>query len=771
MPLDYLATAAFGLEAVVARELKSLGYAASTPQPGKVAFAGGVEAIARSNLWLRAAERVVIVVASFEAEDFGQLFDGAAAADWARWVPPDGEFPVRGRSHRSQLSSVPACQRIVKKAVVESLRAAHRVEQLPETGPAFGVEVALLDNRATLTLDTTGDGLHKRGYRPVVGAAPLRETLAAGILQLSYWRAGRPLLDPFCGTGTIPIEAALLGRNLAPGINRTFAAESWQAVPAEAWRVAREEARDLVRPPLEERLLATDVDADALKLARRAAEAAGVAEDIHFQQRAFADTLSRREHGCLFANPPYGERIGDPREVERLYQSFPDVLRRLPTWSHYVLTAWPDFEPIVGQRAARRRKLYNGRIACTLYQYHGPRPGGASQAPAPPKETGEELLGSGSAGGETAAAPATPVPAFGGLRPEAARQAEEFANRLRKNARHLRRWPAKRGVTCYRLYDRDIPEVPLAVDRYQDQAGGLWLHLAEYERPHDRTPAQHADWLDELTTVATRVLETPRQQTFLKHRARQRGTGQYHKFGDAHAKIVVEEAGLRFRVNLSDYLDTGLFLDHRQTRSMVRDDVAKRRVAHGDPANEGAPSNGMADGNAAGKRVLNLFAYTGSFSVYAAAGGAASTTTVDLSPTYLAWAEDNLRLNGFTGPEHELIQADSRALVESLPVEPLFDLAVIDPPTFSNTKRGGRPAGDGGVADWDIQQHAAPLLNQVARRLTPGGVIYFSTNSRRFKLDESQLESLTPREISRQTVPEDFRNRRVHRCWRMAAVR
>ena len=722
MPFDLVATAAFGLEAVVARELKALGYEAKPTQPGKIEFAGDASAIARSNLWLRSAERVVIRLASFEAGDFDQVFEGAKAIDWADIIPPDAAIHVRGRSHKSQLSSVPACQRTVKKAIVDSLLRAHGVGELPETGDVYGVEVALLKDQATLTLDTTGQGLHKRGYRPVVGAAPIRETLAAGILQLSYWRAGRPFIDPFCGTGTIAIEAALLGRVAAPGLQREFAAEAWGCLAASAWEQAREEARDVRQPSLDERLLATDIDGDALRIARRAAEAAGVADDIHFQQRDFADTLSKREHGCLFANPPYAERIGAGREVEQLYRSFPNVLRRLKTWSHYVLTAWPDFEQLLGQPADRRRKLYNGRIACTLYQYQGPKPGQSKQTDDRDDEAGD-----------------APRAAFGGLRPEATRQAEEFGNRLRKNARHLRRWPAKRGVTCFRLYDRDIPEVPLAIDRYEDEAGELWLHVAEYERPHDRTPAEHADWLDHLSGVAAKVLEVDRRRIFVKHRARQRGAEQYQKVGDASQTIVVREADLRFQVNLSDYLDTGLFLDHRVTRGMVRDD-------------------------AAGKRVLNLFAYTGSFSVYAAAGGAAETTTVDLSPNYLNWARSNFELNGLTGDQHEFVQADSREFVESLPAEPRFDLAVVDPPTFSNSKRGG--AGRE-VGDWDVQQHSAGLLNAVAARLSPGGVIYFSTNSRRFKLDESALAGVSAREISRKTVPEDFRNQRIHRCWRL----
>lgn len=325
--------------------------------------------------------------------------------------------------------------------------------------------------------------------------------------------------------------------------------------------------------------------------------------------------------------------------------------------------------------------------------------------------------------------PPTPPPAFGGLRPEAERQLAEFGNRLAKQARHLRKWPTKRGITCYRLYDRDMPEAPFAIDRYEDS-----IHIAEYDRPHERTPAEHADWLDAMLGVVAKVLETPRAQIFLKYRQRQRGADQYDRVGEESVVRTVQEAGLKFKVNLSDYIDTGLFLDHRQTRGMVRD-------------------------AARGKRFLNLFAYTGSFTVYAAAGGAIETTTVDLSANYLNWAAENLQLNGINGTHHKFRQEDGREFVAALPRVPLYDLAVVDPPTFSNSKRID--------FDWDVQQHSALLLKDLALRMAPGGVVYFSTNFRRFKLDEPMLATYNVREISKQTVPEDFRNERIHRCWRL----
>jgi len=713
--LQLVATAAFGLEAVVVRELERLGYEPRVARPGRIEFKGDVSAICRTNLWLRSADRVLVQLAKFPAEDFDILFDTVRELPWEEWIAPTAAIPVRGRSQKSQLTSVPACQRTVKKAIVERLTAKLGVGTLPETGPPTPVEVALLENEATLSVDTSGDGLHRRGYRTLVGPAQLRETLAAGLVQLSYWRPGRPLVDPFCGTATLVIEAVLLGRNLAPGRHREFAAEHWPATIGDAWQIARVEADDLALPQLEERPIGTDIDAEALKLARYHAEQAGVAEDIHFQQRAYADLQSSREYGCTIMNPPYGLRLGEDAEIEALYRSLPGVLRRLKTWSHFILSARDDMEQLVGQPADRRRKLFNGQIACTYFQFHGPRPPRERELEAIHKSSNQKS--------------APPPPAFGGLKSEASRQAEEFANRLRKRARHLRRWPSKRGITCYRLYERDIPEVPLVVDRYEDA-----LHIAEFERPHERTAAQHADWLDHMLHTAGEVLETPRDLVFLKHRERQQGDSQYGRFAEEGATRIVQEAGLKFQVNLSDYLDTGLFLDHRNTRAMVRS-------------------------AAEGKSFLNLFGYTGAFTVYAAAGGAVRTTSVDLSENYLRWAGTNLLLNGFTGREHRLVREDATEFLSSLKSDETFDLAVVDPPTFSNSKRLKR--------DWDVQRDHVNLLKQVVEQMSSGGLIFFSSNSRRFKLDETAIGGVTIREISRQTVPEDFRNQRIHRCWRM----
>jgi 23S rRNA (guanine2445-N2)-methyltransferase / 23S rRNA (guanine2069-N7)-methyltransferase len=774
--LELIATAASGTEAVVRRELAALGYEARTTSPGRLMFTAYAIDICRANLWLRSGERVLIHMGSFPATDFGVLFDGTAALPWEQWLPANAEFPVSGRSHRSQLSSVPACQRIVKRAIVKRLQEAHRVEELPETGPRCAVEISLRDDVAMLTLDTTGVGLHKRGYRSLVAEAQLRETLAATLVQLSFWRPGRVLADPFCGTGTILIEAALLGRNIAPGLRRTFAAEDWPTLDSRLWATARAEARDLARPALPERLLGYDIDPEPLSFARYHAEQAGVAGDIHWQERPFTDLRAKAEYGCIVTNPPYGERMGADDEIEKLYRSFPLVLRGLPTWSFYILSARLDLEKLVGQNADRRRKLYNGPLECIYYQFHGPRPprlgeqatantevaeieaaeesvvqaskpeelvtmGGTPRAPRDGRgELGQNVIEATIHGEELRPSPAAPgsatqmeptraAPAFGGLLPASKRQAEEFANRLRNRARHLRRWPTRRGITCYRLYERDVADVPLVVDRYEDA-----LHIAEFARPHDRSPAQHADWLDLMVRTASEVLEVARDRVFLKHRDRQRCDDQYQRVADERARFVVGEGGLKFTVNLSDYVDTGLFLDHRITRQMVRD---------------------AADG----KRFLNLFAYTGAFTVYAAAGHAAATTTVDHSTTYIDWAQENLELNDIRGPQHRLVRSDIWEFLDGLSASDVWELAVVDPPTFSNRKGTEEP--------WDGQRDHGVVLKRLADHINPGGVVYFSSNFRRFHLDEAALAAYTIREITRQTIPEDFRNERIHRCWRL----
>jgi putative N6-adenine-specific DNA methylase len=371
---ELIATATFGLEALVADELRKLGYSHTQVENGKVTFSGDELAICRSNLWLRTAARVRVKVGEFRATTFEELFEGTKALPWAEFIPANAQFPVEGRSVQSTLYSVSDCQSIVKKAVVESLKKQHRLEWFPEDGPLMKIEIALLRDVATLTIDTTGPGLHQRGYRALATGAPLKETLAAALVILARWYPDIAFIDPFCGSGTIPIEAALLGRNIAPGLKRRFAAESWPWIPSSLWEKTRIEAHDLVKNEQPDYLIGTDIDEGALRIARHNAQAAGVADSIHFQRLEAKDLTTSKKYGKLITNPPYGERFGEEEEITRLYQELAEVRKSLDTWSFYVLTSYPKLEKVFGGKATKRRKLYNGNIETQYYQYFGPRP-------------------------------------------------------------------------------------------------------------------------------------------------------------------------------------------------------------------------------------------------------------------------------------------------------------------------------------------------------------------------------------------------------------
>lgn len=737
--LTLIATCAFGLESIVKRELVDLGIESAVESSGRLKFFGPVTDMIAANTHLRCADRVLIEIAQFDAPDFDALFDTTKSIRWDRWIPVDGRFPVEAKSISSTLTSVPAIQRSVKKAVSDALGQQHAGKQsqsdesqpdesqseisqpdilplppavLPETGAMFRIEAAILRDRVSLTLDTTGRSLHRRGYRTDITAAPLKETLAAALVLLSFWRNGRPLLDPFCGSGTIPIEAAMIGRRIAPGLGRLragdFAFSDWPMIAANDVETIADQAAQNELPSLDVRLVGRDIDHRALRAARDNARRAGVENDVHFEPGDVRQTNSPQRFGCLITNPPYGERIGE--DVAQLYAELPTVLARLPTWSHYVFTSVGNFETIVGKPADRRRKLYNGRIACTYFQYQGPKP------VAEQKEDVTLVHAVGEA-------------AFGGVNEKAKHQSDLFAARLTNRARHLRRFPTRRGITCYRLYERDVPEIPLVVDRYEDH-----LHITEYERPHDRDPAAHVAWLDLMAKTAGETLDVKPENVHFKSRTRQRGKTQHEKVSQTDDRIVVNEGGHKFLVNLDDYVDTGLFLDHRITRQMVA-------------------------AQAKGKRLLNLFCYTGSFTVYAAAAGAASTASVDLSSTYTRWTSENLSINRLASDDHQVFTMDVREFIRDHSKGTHYDLVVLDPPTFSNSKKTDQ--------DWDVARHSSDLIRDLLPLVSDGGVIYFSSNFRRLKFDPSELPISAHHEISKQTVPDDFRNRRIHRCWRL----
>jgi len=372
--IDLIATATFGLEAVVAREVKNLGYEDITVENGRVMFTGDEAAICRCNLWLRVADRVLVKMGSFKATTFEELFQQTRALPWSDWLPSNANFPVQGKSVKSTLFSVSDCQAIVKKAVVEKMKQKYGLDWFDENGPVFPIEVAILKDEVTLTLDTSGQGLHKRGYRKLTVEAPIKETLAAALIMLAPWFHDRVLMDPLCGSGTIPIEAALIGLNIAPGAKRHFAAERWPIVAEKFWREAREEAASLVAGDRQMRISGTDINEKAVDIARYHAREAGVENHIHFQRLPISQVKSSAKYGYIICNPPYGERIGEAKEVEKLYREMGRIFPLLDTWSYYVITSHPSFEQLFGRKADKRRKLYNGRIECQYYQFIGPRP-------------------------------------------------------------------------------------------------------------------------------------------------------------------------------------------------------------------------------------------------------------------------------------------------------------------------------------------------------------------------------------------------------------
>ncbi|MCD5003131.1 class I SAM-dependent RNA methyltransferase [Enterococcus saccharolyticus] len=373
---ELVATAASGLEALVGKELRNLGIECQV-ENGRARFKGTMETIAKANLWLRTADRIKIVVGEFDAYSFDELFEKVKALPWEDFLPLDAEFPVAGKSIKSKLYSTPDCQAITKKAIVNRLREYyHRPASVPlaETGALFKLEVALLKDHVMVTLDTTGPSLFKRGYRLEKGGAPLKENMAAALVQLTNWRPDRPLVDPVCGSGTLCIEAALIGHNIAPGFNREFACESWDWFSDDVFEKVRAEADEAADYDVELDITGTDINGKMIDIARANAEEIGLGDSITFKQQALKDFKTDKEYGVILANPPYGERLGEEESVRRLYKEMGETFRPLKTWSKYILTSDLLFEEYYGEKATKKRKLYNGALRTDLFQYWGTRP-------------------------------------------------------------------------------------------------------------------------------------------------------------------------------------------------------------------------------------------------------------------------------------------------------------------------------------------------------------------------------------------------------------
>jgi 23S rRNA (guanine2445-N2)-methyltransferase / 23S rRNA (guanine2069-N7)-methyltransferase len=734
----------FGLEEVLAAELTALGAEGIEPGRRMVNFQADRRLLYRANIWLRTAIRVLRPIHSFAAADEKTLYDGIRQIDWSTHLDANGSLAIDPVIHNSFCTHSLYAAQLAKDAIVDQFRERSGVRPAVDLkNPDLRINLHLNDNRATVYLDSSGDSLHKRGYRMLSGEAPLNEVLAAGILQLTGWDRRSAMADFMCGSGTLPIEAALWARNIAPGtIRQKFGYMRWPDFDAPLHAELMKEARRAALPRLEFPIAGSDLDPQAIAAARENARRAGVQKDVQFDVAHYEAARPPAPGGTLVTNPPYDERM-KVSQAAAVYRRIGDALKRAwPGYTAFVFTGNAEAAKFFGLRPSKKIRLNNGPIHCQLLRFEifapAPATDGASETAKDAKETkdngadtnhtvdGEkqQRLAGHPSGLEPQAASLSRVPD----RRQWQDQAREFSNRLVRMAKHWKKWARRQGITCFRLYDRDLPEVPLALDWYEGH-----LHVAEYVRPHDRTEIEHQVWLSRMIEAAAAALAIDPTLVAVKRRGRQRGPAQYQRQSEEGRRLIVHEAGHRFEVNLSDYLDTGLFLDHRITRTMVEKD-------------------------AAGKRFLNLFGYTGAFTVYAAAGGAVETTTVDLSSTYSQWAERNLKLNGYADSHHQIVRSDAmRFLRRIIPGGSEFDLAVVDPPTFSNSKNTPNI--------WDVDRDHVELLNLVLQRLSPGGKIYFSTNFRKFKFRGDEILGATIREISRQTVPPDFRNKRIHRCW------
>ncbi|PLR54106.1 bifunctional 23S rRNA (guanine(2069)-N(7))-methyltransferase RlmK/23S rRNA (guanine(2445)-N(2))-methyltransferase RlmL [Chimaeribacter arupi] len=692
------ASTARGLEELLKSELEALGAHACKVVQGGVHFQGDDRLLYQSLLWSRLASRILLPLNEFKVHSDLDLYLGVMAIDWPSVFGVDKTFAVHFSGLNDEIRNSQYGALKVKDAIVDSFT--RKIDQRPNVAkqqPDIRVNVFLQRDTASVALDLSGDGLHQRGYRDLTGAAPLKENLAAAIVLRSGWAVGTPLLDPMCGSGTLLIEGAMIASDRAPGLHRQhWGFTAWKDFNADLWREVTTEAQVRARRGLQEttsRFFGSDIDRRVIEMARANARRAGVAELITFNSgdvSKLVNPLPEGPRGTVISNPPYGERLESEPALIALHNLLGRIMKtQFGGWQLSLFSASPELLSCLQLRAERQFKAKNGPLECVQKNY----------------QLAENAEGV--AGGQIA---------------------EDFANRLRKNLRKLEKWAKQQGIECYRLYDADLPEYNVAVDRY-----GSKVVVQEYAPPKTVDAQKARQRLFDVINATLSVLDLPSNQLVLKTRERQKGKNQYEKLAQKGEFLLVQEFNAKLWVNLTDYLDTGLFLDHRIARRMLGE-MTK------------------------GKDFLNLFAYTGTASVHAGLGGARSTTTVDMSRTYLEWAEKNLRVNGLTGRQHRLIQADCLSWLSEANEQ--FDVIFIDPPTFSNSKR---------MADsFDVQRDHLALMKHLTRLLRRNGTIMFSNNKRGFQMDVAGLAELglVAKEITAQTQSQDFaRNRQIHNCW------
>ena len=736
----FFATCSKGVEDLVQKELEQLGVTDTKIHTGGVAFSGDLENAYKVCLWSRVASRILLQLKEFTIESDDDLYSAIISIDWSQHFSEDNTLAIDCFSSHSIVNNSHFATLRVKDAIVDQF--VQNTEQRPSIdreSPDIRINVYLSDKQCLVYLDLSGDALHKRGYRQSAGSAPLRETLAASMLYRAKWNSfyeqALPFYDPMCGSGTLLIEAAMMAANIAPGLLRKkFGFFNWKPfaldkAESDRWHAALRDAEEkkqtgLATAPV---ISGSDNSEQLVGIARINIKAAGLESVIKvFLQDASKDiTPYTEKQGLIVTNPPYGKRIGQVQLLRTLYHRFGVQLKKnFDGWTAVIITSEQELAKSIGLRAFRKNTLFNGALKSVLYQYKidSHRPGRADDTAA---EIEGDDKGSGKESDVKTAAHSSAQ--------QTSEHALMFANRLKKNYKHLKKWARKNNVSCYRVYDADIPQYAVAIDKYEH-----WVHVQEYQAPKTIDKQKAFLRINDVIDVVADILETKQQNVVLKVRKKQEGSSQYQKQDKKEYTTTVTENGLKFIINMYDYIDTGLFLDHRATRSLVKK-LAKDRS------------------------FLNLFAYTGSVTVYAAAGGAASTTTVDMSNTYLNWAQENMALNGYAGnvyteSGHKFVREDClKWLKQAIDENQKYQLIFVDPPTFSNSKKMD--------TSLDINRDHVALLSGCLALLEDDGQIIFSTNAKSFKFDESLRDDCFIKEITAQTTTEDFRRKPLHRCW------
>ena len=686
-------------------------------QYGGVEIVGGIEAVYRICLHSRLSNRVFCELAQFAAGDEETLYKAVYQIDWSQHLTSRHSFAVSATLSRSNLDHTHYASLKVKDAIVDQFR--DKVNSRPvieKQQPDLHIHINIHRNQASISLDLSGESLHRRGYRSEHTGAPLKEHLAASMIAQSGWNyetaKTHRFVDPMCGSGTFAIEAAMIAANIAPGLDRDyFGFSKWLKHDASLWQNCLEQAEKQVDSSASPLIEASDYDANALKIAKANAARAGVEDMIRFSHQEVSDlTLQADDRPAIvLCNPPYGERLQSEQGLAALYSNIGQSMKKLTSGRLFLISANPDLLHRLRLKRDFKKPIKNGPLNCLIAGFEL-SPQITVKAPEKPTATkiDDEAI-------------------------------QPLLNRLKKNSKHLQRWAKRSDVKCYRVYDADLPEFAFSLDIYQSDisAHTRWYHLQEYQAPRT-IEADVAEQRIELAKIAVRqAFDIDESLLFCKTRQRQRGKKQYQKQDNQGELFQVREGDAALLVNLSDYLDSGLFLDHRITRDRVKQ-------------------------IAGGKSVLNLFCYTGSVGVQAALGGASRVVNVDMSATYLKWAEENHAINGFQkGDGLSFVRANAMELLDRpdrFELKQPFDIIFLDPPSFSNSTKMAQSL--------DIQRDQESLINQAMALLNIQGVMIFSTNRRGFKLAENLFSEHSITDISRETLPEDFKRRpNIHKCW------